>query len=150
MFLVLTIHWLLYRRGCSAGLCKLDQQKQPPEVFYKKSFSLKCLNILRRKPVLESLFNEETLTQIFPCESYTFLRKFILKNICERLLLYQLFIQNISWQHVFNFTTALCENLHICPDTCSPSAQYRMLLLIYNTSLNYTQPYFLITIVVCV
>ena len=33
-------------------------QKQPPEVFYKKSCSEKCRNILRKTPALESLFNK--------------------------------------------------------------------------------------------
>ena len=32
-------------------------QKQPPEVFYKSRCSLKFVNIYRKTPVLESLFN---------------------------------------------------------------------------------------------
>ena len=33
-------------------------QKQPPAVFYEKSFSQKFCNIRRKTPVLESLFNK--------------------------------------------------------------------------------------------
>ena len=64
-------------------------QKQPPEVFCKKSCSLKFRNIYRKTPVLdESLFNKVALVErCFPVNMAIFVRTPILKNICERLLL---------------------------------------------------------------
>ena len=58
----------------SAILLVLNLQKQPTDVFYKKSFSWKFLNIHR-----------ETLTQVFSCEYCKILRTTIFKNICKRL-----------------------------------------------------------------
>ena len=61
-------------------------QKQPAEVCYKRSWSLKFRNIHRKTPVMEFLFNKvyqkETLTQ----KIAKFVRTHT-KNICKRLLL---------------------------------------------------------------
>ena len=37
-------------------MCIFKEQKQPPEVFYKKAVHKKIRNIHRKTPVLESLF----------------------------------------------------------------------------------------------
>ena len=75
-------------------------QKQPPEVFRKKSYSQKFRNIHKKTPVFESLFNKVTGFQVsniitkrlqhrnFPVNIAKFLRTTILKNICEQLLLH--------------------------------------------------------------
>ena len=85
-------------------------QKQPSEVFYKKGFPKKFRNIHRKTPVLASLFNKVSGFQgcnvikkrlqnrCFPVNIANFLRTTILKNICERLLLY---LTDISEQLVF-------------------------------------------------
>ena len=72
-------------------------QKQPPEVFFKKSCSLKLRNIYRKTPVLGSLFNRglQACNYIkrrlqhwcFLWNLLKLLRTPFLKNICERLLL---------------------------------------------------------------
>ena len=68
-------------------------QKQPPEVFCKRRRSWKVCKFHTKTPMLESLFNKVTSNFIkkrlqhysFPVK---FLRSSILKNTCERLLLF--------------------------------------------------------------
>ena len=64
-------------------------QKQPPEVFYRKSCSEKFRNIHRKTFVLESPFNRLAgfKTCCFPVNFVKFLRTLILMKICEQLLL---------------------------------------------------------------
>ena len=67
-------------------------------MFYKTKCSEKFRNIPRKTPVLESVFNKEGLKacnfikkrlqrRCFPVDTAKFLRRPILKNMCERLLL---------------------------------------------------------------
>ena len=74
-------------------------QKQPPEVFYRKSCSQKFRNIHRKAPVLESPFNrlagfktcnflkKRLRHRCFNVNTVKFLRTLILMKICEQLLL---------------------------------------------------------------
>ena len=78
-------------------------QKQPPEVFSKKSSSEKCHNIHRKTPVLKSLLGQgwnkvaarkacnfikkRLQHRCFPVNIAKFLITPVLKNICVRLLL---------------------------------------------------------------
>ena len=66
-------------------------QKQPPEVFYKKA-ALKFCNILRKKTVLESLFNKITGLQ-----ASNFIKK--------RLTGVFLWMLRNFWQHLFRRTS---------------------------------------------
>ena len=77
----------------------VNNNKQPPEVFYKTAVLKNFLNIPRKIPVSESLFNQVAGLNIrdyikkrfqHMCFSVTiakFLNMLILKRICERLLL---------------------------------------------------------------
>ena len=74
----------------------MNSQKRPPGPLYKKSCSQKFLNTHRKIPVLESLFNKTAglikkrhQHGYFPVNIAKYLRKPMLKNICERLLLKQ-------------------------------------------------------------
>ena len=72
-------------------------QKEPPEVFYKKSCSKKFRSIHRKTPVLEVLFScrprlgtllkKRLQHRCFPVNFARFLGTPILKNVSERLLL---------------------------------------------------------------
>ena len=63
-------------------------QKQPLEVFYKISCFEKFRKIHEKTPVSESLVNKVAgLKACFPVNIEKFLRKPILKNMCELLLL---------------------------------------------------------------
>ena len=65
----------------------MNSKKQPPEVFYKKAVLKNFLNIHRKIPVFESLFNQvaglqifisakkEIPTQVFFCEYCKILKK---------------------------------------------------------------------------
>ena len=70
-------------------------QKQPPEVFYKKAV-LKFCNILRKKTVLESLFNKITGLQ-----ASNFIKK--------RLTGVFLWMLRNFWQHLFRRTSERCS-----------------------------------------
>ena len=65
-------------------------QKQPPEVFYKKAV-LKYFSISTgKKPVLESLFNKvfkKSPTQVFSCEYHEIFKNTYSEYICNWLLL---------------------------------------------------------------
>ena len=75
-------------------------QLEPPGVLFKKKCSVKYRKFNRKTPVLESLFNNVEGLQAcnfikkifqhwcFPMKFAKFLRTPILKNICERLLLF--------------------------------------------------------------
>ena len=77
----------------------VNNNKQPPEVFYKTAVLKNFLNIPRKIPVSKSLFNQVAGLNIrdyikkrfqHMCFSVTiakFLNMLILKRICERLLL---------------------------------------------------------------
>ena len=74
--------------------CAVGFQKESPEVFYKKSCSLKFININWKTPVFESqVFLTATLLKrgsnigFFPLNIAKFLRTPILQNTCERFLL---------------------------------------------------------------
>ena len=84
-------------------------QKQPSEVFYRKSCSKKFRNIHRKTPVLESPFDrlagfktcnflkKRLLHRCFPVNIAKFLITLILMKICEQLLLpFLLLTFNIS------------------------------------------------------
>ena len=72
----------------------MNNNKQPPGFFYKKTFLKNFLNIHRKIPVFESLFNQVADIQV--CNSFKkrfqrrcfspniakFLKKLILKKIC--------------------------------------------------------------------
>ena len=76
---------------------------QPPKVFYKRKCTLKFCNIHRKTPVLcnkgtcvikATLLAGNFLTKTLPHKYFTvlgniakFLKTYILKEICERLLL---------------------------------------------------------------
>ena len=89
-------------------------QKQPPELFYRKSCSEKFCNIHTKTPVLESPFNRlaglktcNFLKKIiqhrcFPVNISKFLRTLILTKICEQLLLQllPLTVNISSWELV--------------------------------------------------
>ena len=64
------------------------RQKQPPEVFYKKNYSLKFRNIHRKHlcwgPFLITLLKRDSSTGFFSVSIAKFLRTPILKKICER------------------------------------------------------------------
>ena len=90
-------------------------QKQPPEVFYRKSCSWKFRNIPRKAPVLESPFN-----RLAGCKTCNFLkkrlqhmniakflRKLILIDICEQLLLPFLLLTVIISSQVLVSTLSL-------------------------------------------
>ena len=78
---------------------KSQFQKQPLDVFCRKSYSQKFRNIYRKTSVLESLFNrlagfktrniskKRLQHSCFPVNVIKFLRTLILKKICEQLLL---------------------------------------------------------------
>ena len=80
---------------------KLSQlKKQPPEVFYRKSYSKKFRNIHRKTPALDCLFNrvagaglkicnyiKRDLTKGFSVNIAKILRTPIFKKICKQLLL---------------------------------------------------------------
>ena len=56
----------LNMKGLRAAIKKLaNVQKQPLADFFQNRCSYKFHNIHRKKPVLESLFNKATLTQVF-------------------------------------------------------------------------------------
>ena len=64
-------------------------QKRPPQVLCKKMCSLKVRKYHRKIPVLEFFFITKKIQhRCFPVKFAKFLRIPILKNICERLLLY--------------------------------------------------------------
>ena len=99
-------------------------QKQSPEVFCKKKCSLKVRKFHRKTSVLESLFNKvaglpscnfikKWLQQwCFPVKFPKLLRTSILKNICERLLLFfspQNTIANSSGKFGLDETLAECK-----------------------------------------
>ena len=78
--------------------CQFLFQKQPPKVFYKKAatkmFAIfeenhPCwsLFLISCRPTLATLLKRDSNHQCFPVNIAKFLRKPILKNICERLLL---------------------------------------------------------------
>ena len=84
-------------------------QKQPSEVFYRKSCSYKSRNIHRKTPVLGSPFNrlaglkacnflkKRLRHRCFPVDFAKFLKTLILMKICEQLLLpFFLLTVNIS------------------------------------------------------
>ena len=84
-------------------------QKQPPDVFYRKCYSQKFRNILRKTTVLESPFNRladfktsnflkkrlRHRHRYFPVNIANFLRTLILIKIWEQLLLPFLLTVNI-------------------------------------------------------
>ena len=61
--------------------------KQPPKMFYKKSFSKKFRNIHKKTPALKSLFIKVAGLKLFSRECCKIFKNTILKSICERLLL---------------------------------------------------------------
>ena len=92
-------------------------QKQAPEVFYKKTV-LKNFAIFT-KHLCWSLFliklqasKKRLQHRGFPVNNVIFLRTPILKNICERLLLFLLFFQKNSEQQVHLKFTCAC--LFLC------------------------------------
>ena len=73
-------------------------QKQPPKVFYKKAATKMFAIFIEKHPcwslfliscrhTLATLLKRDSSHQCFPVNIAKFLRKLILKNICERLLL---------------------------------------------------------------
>ena len=91
-------------------------------MLYKNSFFKKFLNIHRRIPALESLFNKETPTQIFPCECCGIFKSTYFKEHPQTAASGSAFLIQHHQQLVFNFTIALCENFDTFPDIFSPSA----------------------------
>ena len=68
----------------------MNNNKQPPEVFYKTAVLKTFLNIPRKIPVSKSLFNQVAGLNIRDYIKKRFqhiLKMLILKKICERLLL---------------------------------------------------------------
>ena len=63
-------------------------QKQPLKVFCKRRCSEKICKFHRKTPVLKSDFNKKLQHMCFPVKFVKLLRIPILKNICERLVLY--------------------------------------------------------------
>ena len=66
----------------------LKVQRQPPEVFCKKRYSLKFHKIHRKTPL-------PPLTQVFPVNFVKFLRTSFLQNASGQLLL------KVGWKHIF-------------------------------------------------
>ena len=78
--------------------CQFLFQKQPPKVFYKKAATEMFAIFIEKHPcwslfliscrhTLATLLKRDSSHQCFPVNIAKFLRKLILKNICERLLL---------------------------------------------------------------
>ena len=99
-------------------------QRQPPEVFCKKRCSQKFRKFHGKMPVLKSLFNNVAGVQTcgfikktllhwcLPMKFAKFLRAPILKNICERLLLFvspQDTITNIDCKLWLDETSTECN-----------------------------------------
>ena len=89
----------------------LDLQKQPLEVFYKRSWSQKFRNTYKKTLVLESLFDTVEIKMTLQQRRSTvniakFLRAPILKNICEQLLL-DLLRMTFRNYHLFNMKSLL-------------------------------------------
>ena len=100
-FLMALIPVLIYYSNMNktAAEAYVQFQKQPPAVFCKKSCCKKFRKFNRKIPALESLFNKVAGLQAcnfikkglqqrhFSVKFAKFLRTYLLKNICERLLL---------------------------------------------------------------
>ena len=86
-------------------------QKQPPKVFCGKSCSFNFLQIQRKVSVLDSVFNKVAGLEVlrcFPVKFAKFLRIPILKNICERLFLYVLWLISVQIKMKYKKNTYTC------------------------------------------
>ena len=106
-------------------------QKQPPEVFYKKSI-LRNLAIFTGKHLLASLFHNVTGLQVckfikkrlqhrfFSVNTWDFLRTSIFENICKRLLLKFMLLKSSTKQSINKLFALL-----IILKSCHPKTQLR-------------------------